>query len=365
MPLSAVDCIQPAIQHTKQQLFTRFRLGQWTRLALVGVLAAELHVGGCNFGNIGQVIQEHRNRGKELVGIPQFPQVDPSRIAQFAGLIGVVLLLGAVIFFVFLYINSIFRFILFDSVVKRECSIGEGWQHWSRAGGRFFLWQLVFQIALGIFFAVLIGIPVALAMGAGWMRSPDQHKAGMIGGLLLLVGVILIFALVAAIVQILAKDFLVPIMALEGLDFADGWSRLLALMRPEPGRYGAYVVLKIVLAIAAAIVFSIAAIIPVLFVVLPCTMIVLAAKTAGLTWTVATVSLAVIGGAIAVLVLIYLVALVSVPGTVFFPAYALYFFAGRYPNLGALLYPAPAPTAPAAPEIPPPPLEPPSPEPIG
>src|SRR5258708_34120954 len=53
MPVSAVDCVQPALQHTREQLFTRFRFGQWSRLALVGILAAELHVGGCNFGNFG------------------------------------------------------------------------------------------------------------------------------------------------------------------------------------------------------------------------------------------------------------------------------------------------------------------------
>ena len=53
MPISAVDCVQPALQHTREQVFTRFRFGQWSRLALVGILAAELHVGGCGFGNLG------------------------------------------------------------------------------------------------------------------------------------------------------------------------------------------------------------------------------------------------------------------------------------------------------------------------
>src|SRR5258706_13483279 len=53
MPVSAVDCVQPALQHTREQLFTRFRFGQWSRLALVGILAAELHVGGCSVPNFG------------------------------------------------------------------------------------------------------------------------------------------------------------------------------------------------------------------------------------------------------------------------------------------------------------------------
>jgi len=99
--------------------------------------------------------------------------------------------------------------------------------------------------------------------------------------------------------------------------------------------------LKIVLSIAAAILFSIVAIIPALVVIVPSVLIVLAGKAAGMGWSAATVSLLIIFGTMAVALLIYLVALVSVPATVFFPAYAMYFFASRYPNLGALLNPAP------------------------
>ena len=366
MSVSAVDCVQPAIQHTREQLFSRFRIGQWSRLALVGILAAEMHASGCNFGNFGQVLSQPPRRSNEFLAMP-FPNIDPARIAQFAGLIAAVLLLATVVFFVFLYISSVFRFILFESVLRRECSIGEGWQRWHRTGRRFFLWQLVYVFSTWLLIGILIGIPVLLMVTAGWFKDFKNHVAGMIGGVILLVGIVLIFALAAAIVQVLAKDFLVPIMALENLDFADGWSRLLAMMRPEPGKYAVYLLLKFVLSIAAAILFSIAAIIPALVVIIPTVLIVFAAKAAGMGWSVATISLAIIFGTMVIALLVYLVALVSVPATVFFPAYAMYFFAARYPSLGALLNPAPAP-APSAPETPPvletPPL-PPEPEPIG
>ena len=373
MSVSAVDCVQPAIQHTREQLFRRFRIGQWSRLALVGILAAEMHASGCNFGNfgnLGQVLSQPPRRSNEFLAAP-FPHIDPARIAQYAGLIAAAILLAMIVFFLFLYINSVFRFILFESVLRRECTIGEGWQRWHRTGRRFFLWQLVLMFSTWLALGVLIGIPVLFALSAGWFRDAKNHVAGMIGGAVLLGGILLIFVLAAAIVQILAKDFLVPIMALENLDFADGWSRLLAMMRPELGKYVVYLLMKFVLSIAAAIVFSIVAIIPMLVVIVPTVLIVLAGKAAGMGWNAATISLIIIFGTMIVLVLMYLVALVSVPATVFFPAYAMYFFAARYPNLGALLNPAPIP-APPAPEAPPalgtpslsPPL-PPEPEPIG
>jgi hypothetical protein len=367
VPASAVDCVQPAIQHTRDQLFSRFRWGQWTRLALVGILAAELHVGGCNFGNFNLPI--NRPRRNEFLPAA-FPHIDPARIAQFAGLIAVAILLGIILFFVFLYINSVFRFILFDSVLRKNCSIGEGWARWHRTGRRYFLWQVVFQISVGLFFAVLVGIPLALAAASGGLRNTLEHPGQMLGAIVLLGGLLIVCGLAAAAVQVFARDFLVPIMALEGVDFADGWSRLLGLIRVEPGRYVVYLLLKIVLSIAAAILFGIAAIIPAIVVIVPAVVLVIAVRAAGAGWNVTTVSLAVIMGTVFLMVLIYLVALVSVPATVFFPAYALHFFASRYPNLNVLLNPSPTPAPPmpsALPESPPPVVPPasPSPEPIG
>jgi len=362
VPISAVDCVQPAIQHTRDQLFRHFRFGQWSRLAVVGILAAELHTSGCNFNGFNFPISPSQRRGHEFAASsPLFDpsRFDPSRIAQFAGLIVAIILLAIILGFIFLYISSVFRFILFDSVLKKRCSIGEGWQRWHRVGRRYFLWQIVFLIAEFLFLGVLIGVPLAIAAAMGWFRDIEQHLGRTAVGVILLIGLFFVFLLLAVIVQVLAKDFLVPIMALEEVDFADGWSRLLALIKPEPGKYAIYLLLKIVLAIAAAILFTIIALIPTLVLIVPAVVAVIAGHAAGLGWNVTTVSVAVIFGTLLVTLLIYVIALVNVPATVFFPAFAIYFFASRYPKLDALLNPPPP-----APELPPvvespPPLEPP------
>ncbi len=372
MPTSAVDCVQPAIQHTRDQLFRPFRFGQWSRLAVVGILAAELHAGGCNSGGWHFPMSTHPRQGHEFV-TTSFPQIDPSRfdlarIAQFAGLIVAAILLATILGFIFLYINSVFRFILFDSVLKKRCSISEGWQRWRRAGRRFFLWQIVFMIAEFLILGVLIGVPLAVAAALGWFHDFHEHVGRTVLGVILMVGLLFVFALAAVAVQLLARDFLVPIMALEEVDFADGWSRLLTLIRPEPGKYVVYLLLKIVLAIAAAILFGILTLIPILVLIVPAVVAVIAGHAAGLEWNVTTVSLAIILGTLLMIVLIYVIALVNVPATVFFPAFAIHFFAARYPRLDALLNPpVPAPELPPILESPPPepPPLPPSPEPIG
>jgi phage shock protein PspC (stress-responsive transcriptional regulator) len=378
MPVSAVDCVQPALQHTRQQLFSPFRWGQWSRLALVGILAAELHVGGCNFGNLGSTSPRAPRRSpNELLpssSIPSsFPPFDPTHISQhlgqFIGLIALGIFALVVLGFIFLYISSVFRFILFDSVLRRQCSISEGWQKWHRAGGRFFLWQIVFLISTWLSMAVLVGVPLVLAMAAGWTTDLKEHIVRLAVGAIFLFGLFFVFVVAAIVVQVLAKDFLVPLMALENLDFADGWHRLLAMIRPEKGQYLLYLLLKLALYIAAGILFGIITIVPALFVIVPGVVAGLAGRASGLGWNVTTVSLAIIFGSMLLAILIYLIALVCVPATVFFPAYALHFFAGRYPTLNALLNPVttPMPEIPPVPQPPPfeaPPL-PPSAEPIG
>jgi hypothetical protein len=83
---------------------------------------------------------------------------------------------------------------------------------------------------------------------------------------------------------------------------------------------------------------------------------VLTGKSAGLTWNAYTITLAIAIGSILLAIFLYLIALISVPVIVFFPAYSIYFFAARYPALSAVLYP-PMPE-PSIPPPQPPPLPP-------
>jgi len=372
MPVSAVDCVQPAIQHTREQLFRPFQFGQWWRLALVGILSAELHSGGCGVPTNLKWPHPHGSHMLSTAPPPPFDRLDPARIAEFAGLIIAIVVAAFLLGFIFLYISSVFRFILFDSVLRKRCSIREGWRRWRRVGRRYFLWQIVLLIAQGLFLGVLLALPLAIAAALGWFHNADQHIARSVIGVVALILIVLFWMLAVIVVQLLGKDFLVPVMALEDVDFADGWSILISLLRPEPGAFAVYLLLKVVLGIAAAILFGIVALIPILIVVVPSVLVVLAAHSAGVGWNATTVSLAVICGSVLFALLIYLISFLCVPAVVFFPAYAIHFFAGHYSKLDAILHPAPPtnslPVPDAPPEFPPhqePPPLPPTPEPTG
>jgi hypothetical protein len=358
LPISAIDAISPAFQHTRQQLLQPFRVAQWAKLALVGFLAGELSSGGCNSGF---QMPSHTGGEQRFMDLA-LPGVNP---VLFASLIALLIVLGIVFWILFLYVSSVMRFILFDSVIAKHCAIRRSWAQRHGAGFRYFVWQLLFLLAMVVGLTVLVGIPAALAFAAGWLKDPRQHMIPLILGGMLLFFVVMAFILLSLVVHVLTKDFVVPAMALENISAIEGWRRLLPMLKSEKGGYTGYLGMKIVMALGTAVVVGIITFIVILILLIPVggfgVIAVLAGKTAGLTWNLYTITLAVVVGCIVLAVLLYVVSLISVPAIVFFPAYSIYFFASRYPALEALVHP-PAPFILHAP--PAPPLLPPEPEPI-
>lgn len=348
MPISAIDTVTLAFKHTKRQLLQPFRFGQWSRLAFVGLLAGELSSGG-NF-NTGA------HGGSPNPWGAGFPKIDP---ALLVALIGTIVVTGLVLFLIFLYISSVMRFILFDSILKKECHIREGWARRQSIAWPYFLWQLGVAVVSFVVAVLLFGVPLLYAYTAGWFTHAKDHILGLVVGGLVILCLFLVFVIAVAVVHVMTKDFVVPQMALEGIGPVEGWRRLFQMLETEKSGYAGYIGMKIVLAIGAGIVVTIATIILGLLVAIPVIGVavaaVLAGKAAGMTWNVFTITAAVVAGCILLAIFMYMVAMISVPVIVFFPAYSIYFFAPRYRPLSLVLYP-PLPNAvanPLPPDLPP------------
>jgi hypothetical protein len=351
LPISAVDAINPAFRHTKQQLLQPFRFGQWARLALVGLLSGELGFGGCNSSFNWPATHHPRGSGQVIhAALPsQHSQWAPlSQLAILAqhpvlgaGLITLLIVAGLVLLVLLIYISSVMRFILFDSVVLKECHLRKGWARHRQHGFQLFGWQILVMLTSLAGFTAVFGIPAASAWALGWFRYPREHIWGLVlGGSVFLM---LFFALLLTlgVVHVMTKDFVVPQMALENLSAMEGWRRLWSWIKAEKVGYGAYIGMKIVLAIGAGVVLGIITVIILLAVLIPIggagAIAVIGGAAAGLTWTFYTIALAVIAGVIGFALIMFAVSFISVPATVFFPAYSLYFLAPRYPALAALL----------------------------
>jgi hypothetical protein len=347
LPITAGDSVTLAVEHTKQQLFKPFRIGQWTRLAFVGLLAGELGTSGFNRSNFH--LPSHPGAATPHIEFPGSLGIDH---ALLAALIAAVIIAVLAVGIIMMYVSSVMRFVLFDAIIARECHIRWVWSRRLGAGWRYFLWKLLYLVIALLSILVLVGIPLAYAFTAGWLRQPKEHLPAMVLGGIFSFLVLFIFFVATAVIFVLTKDFVVPQMALENVDAMEGWRRLWPMMQAEKGAYAGYIGLKIVLALVAAIVMAIATLILGLLIVIPSIglgiLAVLTGKTAGLTWNVYTIALAAVIACILLAIFFYLVSLIYVPAIVFFPAYSVHFFAGRYPRLSAILYPAPP-----APKVPP------------
>jgi hypothetical protein len=361
LPIFAVDAIALAVEHTKQQLFKPFRFGQWTKLAVVGLLAGELSSGG---GFNGSNFHFPRHPGTSPHSVtPSLSGIDPALLIALIS----VIVIGAFVFgIILMYVSSVMRFVLLDSILAKQCRISRSWSLRQGPGWRYFLWKLLYLFVTIAGMVTLIGVPAAFAFALGWLRAPKEHLVSLILGGILLFFVFVAFLVLISVIFVLTKDFVVPQMALEDIGAIEGWQRLWPMIQAEKAGYAGYLGMKILMAIGAGIVIGIATLILGLIIAIPTVglsiIAVLTGKTAGLTWNAYTITLAVVVGSVLLAAFLYLIALISVPVIVFFPAYSIYFFASRYPRLSAALYPASAPAAPLIPSgIAPPPQPPPLP----
>jgi hypothetical protein len=353
---SAVDVISPAFEHTRKQLVEPFRWTQWWRLAVLGLATGEMSAtGGCGgwnrFGGTPKPDASHGpvDIGKVLHGI------DPALIVT---LLLVAIGAALVLMVVWIYVSSISRFVLFEAVLRKYCdSLSAGWRRAEDVGMNFFWWQLGFAI-VKIVVAGILFIPLLIPVLAV-MRSHRHPGPEMLLAFLPVIAVFAMFNFITLLITVLAKDFVVPLMAIDGMGVLAGWRRLLGMIAAEKARYAGYIAMKALLTIAAAIVFAILSFIAAMFVVVPAAilgvLVWIVLKGAGTGLNAFTITVAIFAVAAVIGILLCVIALVSVPVTVFFPAYAIYFFAERYPALSARLYSptAPSPVTPPSPMAPP------------
>lgn len=346
-PLSAIDAIAPAFDRTRRQLFQPFRFAFWVRMALIALATGEFYSSSGWGGFHYTMPSSRRNPGYLLQGAVQ-PHWE--YLKRYLPWIILAVLLLFVLAFLWAYVASVFRFILFDSVLTDRCAIREQWRQWGSQGFRFFLWRICFGLGVLLALGILAGAAILLLVTSGALHNPRDHVALLVlGGILaflLLIGLIV----AAALIGVFARDFVVPVMALENVGIVDGWRRVIVLLGAEKKAYAGYVLMKIVLVVGSTIIFGILTLIALVLLFIPISIAGVGAyffaKSAGFLWGLPAISVAIVLGAIVLAFLVYVTALISAPAMVFFQAYVIDFFGSRYPELGARLSVPPTPPAP-------------------
>jgi len=202
-----------------------------------------------------------------------------------------------------------------------------------------------FKIVLGSIVTVALSVPAAaylrrvmpmLLIKPGQMPPPHYFSTLFAG-----YGLMLLILGSWGLVSGLLGDFIVPSLALEGTGIKEGFRRMGALIRGEPGEFFLYVLLKTGLGGALYFGATIAAeiaiflLIAIVFIVLGILGFVL--HLAGVPTPALLIVGLTIGFAFEMFLLVYGLLLVLGPVLTFLDAYALYFLGGRYPMLGDLL----------------------------
>jgi hypothetical protein len=358
-PLSAVESIRPAVDRTEKFLFEPFRWARWWRLALLGLATGEFaSSGGCNFrgvGNLGKI-----TRPETGTSAPVIPHI-PVPTGQLAALITIVVVLVVVLAFVHLYIASVARFMLFDTVATGRYRFREAWSRWHSHGVRYFLFQLAFGGIVLTVYLVLVGLPLLLAWRMGIIHHLREHLGVFLFALLIILPLFLAFALMFAITALFAKDFAVPIIALEDISIPNALRKLLAMVKAAKGDFAIYVLMKIAMAIVVSIALAIIDAILLVILAIPFVIIVAIAIAASPTTFHSPVVIAMLVTLAVVFVLpvvLFVIGVIAAPAVMFYESYALNFFGSRYEPLWTFMHPEPPAGTPVSePPMPEPPPE--------
>jgi hypothetical protein len=151
-------------------IFKPFRFAVWWRIAILGLVTGEISCGANFHFPTSFTVPADASNATRFSGKPEFPWSAPwiSLPHSFAW-IAACLLVITVLILLFMYVSSVLRFVLFDTVLMRTSPtetwhrcIREGWRRWKDRGLMFLSWQIAFAVIALLFYALVVGVPILL-----------------------------------------------------------------------------------------------------------------------------------------------------------------------------------------------------------
>ena len=329
-PLSATECITPAIDRTKLMLFSPFRKGRSWKLCATSYV--------CRFGSLYLPFPL-----LYLAFIPMLHQAGAGMMA----ILATVVVLGLALYTWVFHLCSRLQFAYFDMVANRGEFVAPAWRKYRAQA----LPWTAFKIVIGTVLTAALSVPMTTfvrhlvpVFAQMKQQQPGQMDpqfaraiAEIYGGygllMLAIFGGMLLFGLFG--------DFVLPSLALENTGIREGFRRMGALIQQEPGEFALYVLLKTVLGVvgyfAAIIAWEIVFVLATLIVGGIIALIGVGLHLAG----IPSALLIAVGITLGIFwysfIVFYSMAFAVGSVMTWMDAYAIYFLGGRYPMLGDLL----------------------------
>lgn len=239
MAMNVGGAITPAINHTGRVLFRPFALRKWLALGFVSLLV-EVGGGGANFS----YSQPGDSHDMDEIGRTLFQWIDHHIALIIAGA-ALLFLIGLALW----WIGSVMRFVYLNQITRDPCAIREPFGRLMHLGTSFFLWRLVFGIAVTLTAGVLIGLPILGLFLAHLTSNTAAIVVTVIWGFL--VGLPLLLG--ATVIDVFARDFVATAMFARNVRVIEGWRIVMPILRQNAGQSALYVLLLIVISIATGI----------------------------------------------------------------------------------------------------------------
>ncbi len=330
-PTSAAGAISFALDDTLRILFRPFDVWTWAKLSLLCLFLGGGTPTAAFQWSLSALPSDFRLPFL-LSRVRQFVEQHPSLIFL---VIGSALVTGICM----LYLRSVFRFILVDSLVTREVRPRRAWAIARPLGESYFKW--VAGMLGGLVAAFVIMVAVALP-GLQAASTSGPGKLFATASLALILSLTVLVGLAVALLIMLTDDLVVPIMYADRLTLAPAWRELWRKMRRDPASFAVYVLLRFLLSVGVSVAVLLF-LVPLLIGLFSSAIIVAAVSVLGLhlvglswVWNVPSISLAVAALLLLIAVLVILLSTVGMPGQVFLQGFSLRFIRARSPSLETL-----------------------------
>jgi hypothetical protein len=260
-------------------------------------------------------------------------------VERHPSLIFLTIMLALAVGLCFLYLRSVSRFILVDSLVKREVAPSRSWSALRLLGQSYFSWLVATLAGLGLAISAMI---LAAFAGLRGTSGPGTGRLIATAFLVLILSLVVVIGVVVALLIMLTDDLVVPLMYANHLPLPVAWGELWRKMRDDSTSFAVYVSFRFVLSVAvsvAVLLFLVPLLVSVFSgAVIVAASVVLAVHLAGFTWvwTVPTIFLALTALVLLIAILVILLSVVGMPGQVFLQSLGLRFIAARSSSLTVL-----------------------------
>ena len=329
--ISPAGAISYALDDTLRLLFQPFDLWKWAKLSLLC-----LFLGG---GTPTAAFEWSLGALPSDLRLPLLVSRAWQFVEQHPSMIFLVTVFALALGIVFIYLRSVFRFILVDSLVKAELAPRRAWSALRGLGESYFWWLVgtlggLAAVFLLMVIAALPGLQAASASGPGTLFAT--------AALALILSLIVLFGLAAALLIMLTDDLVVPLMYADRLPLPSAWRELWRKIRRDPASFAVYILLRFLLSVgvSVAVLLFLVPLLVGLFsaAIISAAVVVLALHWVGLSWvwSLPTITLALAALVLLSAILIVLLSAAGMPGQVFLQDFGLRFIAARSPSLQSL-----------------------------